>query len=171
MNAPGTDDAAIHSASGSGDSATARETVRIINQRGLHARASAKFVNAVAKLPQGVEVTVSKDGNAANGGDAGSAAVYSEDGPTITMTDSNVCRNSPRNVQPGALTHESARNVICDLCPDLDGDGTIGGADLGLVLANWGPVGALPAADLNGDSRVDGADLALILSAWGPCSN
>ena len=68
MNAPGTDDAAIHSASGSGDSATARETVRIINQRGLHARASAKFVNAVAKLPQGVEVTVSKDGNAANGG-------------------------------------------------------------------------------------------------------
>jgi phosphocarrier protein len=43
------------------------ETVEIVNQRGLHARASAKFVNAVAKL-DGVEVVVSKDGNAANGG-------------------------------------------------------------------------------------------------------
>jgi phosphocarrier protein len=45
-----------------------RETVEIVNQRGLHARASAKFVNAVAKLPEGIEVTVSKDGADANGG-------------------------------------------------------------------------------------------------------
>lgn len=46
----------------------ASEIVEIVNQRGLHARASAKFVNAVAKLPEGVAVTVSKDGNEANGG-------------------------------------------------------------------------------------------------------
>lgn len=46
----------------------ARETVTIVNERGLHARASAKFVNAVAKLPEGVLVTVSKDGTEANGG-------------------------------------------------------------------------------------------------------
>ena len=45
----------------------ARESVVIVNQRGLHARASAKFVNAVAKLP-GVEVRVTKDGNEAHGG-------------------------------------------------------------------------------------------------------
>lgn len=44
------------------------ETVEITNQRGLHARASAKFVNAVAKLPDGFEVMVTKDGNEANGG-------------------------------------------------------------------------------------------------------
>lgn len=47
---------------------TARETVLIINQRGLHARASAKFVNAVARLPEGVEVKVIKDGTEAQGG-------------------------------------------------------------------------------------------------------
>jgi len=47
---------------------TARETVLIINQRGLHARASAKFVNAVAKLPEGVDVRVIKDGTEAQGG-------------------------------------------------------------------------------------------------------
>ena len=45
-----------------------RETVEIVNQRGLHARASAKFVNAVAKLPDGIAVTVAKDGTEANGG-------------------------------------------------------------------------------------------------------
>jgi phosphocarrier protein HPr len=46
----------------------ASETVEIINNRGLHARASAKFVNAVAKLPTGVQVRVSKDGADAAGG-------------------------------------------------------------------------------------------------------
>lgn len=45
-----------------------RETVEIVNQRGLHARASAKFVNFVAALPDGVQVMVLKDGNEANGG-------------------------------------------------------------------------------------------------------
>jgi phosphocarrier protein len=43
------------------------EIVEIVNQRGLHARASAKFVNTVAKLPDGVTVQVCKDGNDANG--------------------------------------------------------------------------------------------------------
>lgn len=47
---------------------TARETVLIINQRGLHARASAKFVNMVARLPDGVDVKVIKDGTEAQGG-------------------------------------------------------------------------------------------------------
>lgn len=44
-----------------------RETVEIVNNRGLHARASAKFVNAVAKLGDGVQVKVMKDGNDAAG--------------------------------------------------------------------------------------------------------
>ncbi|MFC3174535.1 HPr family phosphocarrier protein [Novosphingobium bradum] len=44
------------------------EVVEIVNQRGLHARASAKFVNAVSRLPDGLAVTVAKDGTSANGG-------------------------------------------------------------------------------------------------------
>jgi len=47
---------------------TVQETVEIINKRGLHARASAKFVNAVAELPGGIDVRVSKDGVEAAGG-------------------------------------------------------------------------------------------------------
>lgn len=46
----------------------ASEIVEIVNQRGLHARASAKFVNAVAKLPETFRVVVTKDGNEAAGG-------------------------------------------------------------------------------------------------------
>ena len=45
-----------------------RRTVTIVNQRGLHARASAKFVGAVAELPEGTSVRVAKDGNEAAGG-------------------------------------------------------------------------------------------------------
>jgi len=46
----------------------ARTTITIVNRRGLHARASAKFVGAVAALPDGVQVTVSKAPNSAAGG-------------------------------------------------------------------------------------------------------
>lgn len=45
-----------------------RESVLIINQRGLHARASAKFVNLVSELPATCTVEVRKDGVEAAGG-------------------------------------------------------------------------------------------------------
>ena len=43
-------------------------TLQIVNVKGLHARASAKFVGAVAALPDGTQVTVAKDGVEAGGG-------------------------------------------------------------------------------------------------------
>ncbi|MCP4835940.1 MAG: carbohydrate-binding protein [Phycisphaera sp.] len=53
-------------------------------------------------------------------------------------------------------------------CPaDLDGDGTVGGADIGLLLAAWGGRGP---ADLDGDGTVGGADIGLVLAAWGDCA-
>ena len=45
----------------------ARREVTIVNKRGLHARASAKFVAAVAAMI-GTEVSVAKDGHSAAGG-------------------------------------------------------------------------------------------------------
>lgn len=44
----------------------AKQSVTISNKRGLHARASAKFVGAAA-LMDGSKITVSKDGNSAGG--------------------------------------------------------------------------------------------------------
>ena len=49
------------------DAGQRSETVTITNQRGLHARASAKFVNFVSALPEGVKVEVEKDGSLVNG--------------------------------------------------------------------------------------------------------
>lgn len=46
----------------------ARRSVEIVNQRGLHARASARFVAAVAQLPDSTKVVVAKDGTEAVGG-------------------------------------------------------------------------------------------------------
>lgn len=41
------------------------ETVRIVNRKGLHARASARFVTAAHDLP--AEITVEKGGDSAQG--------------------------------------------------------------------------------------------------------
>lgn len=51
------------------------------------------------------------------------------------------------------------------LVGDLDGDGVVNGADLGIMLTSWGSAGA---GDLNGDGIVDGADLGIILTSWTP---
>ena len=47
--------------------------------------------------------------------------------------------------------------------PDLDGDGTVGGSDLTILLASWGEGDA----DLDGSGVVDGSDLTMLLAAWG----
>ena len=53
-------------------------------------------------------------------------------------------------------------------CPaDFNGDGTVDGADLTLLLVAWGTSDA--AIDLDGNGTVDGADLTLFLSEWGDC--
>jgi hypothetical protein len=56
----------------------------------------------------------------------------------------------------------------CALPGDLDGDGLVGGADLGLLLGAWGPCPKCAACtgDLDGNCVVDGSDLGLLLGAW-----
>jgi hypothetical protein len=57
-------------------------------------------------------------------------------------------------------------------CPgDLDYDAAVGGADIGLLLSNWGPCGSACLYDLNNDDKVNGGDLGLLLAGWGPCPN
>ena len=52
---------------------------------------------------------------------------------------------------------------------DVNDDGQVNGADLGLLLGAWGPCNGCP-TDLNQDAVVNGADLGLLLGAWGPCA-
>jgi hypothetical protein len=49
---------------------------------------------------------------------------------------------------------------------DLNGDGGVTGADLGILLGDWGQA---TASDIDGNGVVDGADLGRLLGAWGPC--
>ena len=46
---------------------------------------------------------------------------------------------------------------------DLNGDGVVDGADLGILLGAWGSAGP---GDLDGNGVVDGADLGILLGAW-----
>lgn len=53
---------------------------------------------------------------------------------------------------------------ISGVAADFNGDGAVGGADLGLLLANWGQPGI---TDLDCSGATDGADLGMLLSSWG----
>ena len=62
----------------------------------------------------------------------------------------------------------------CECIGDIYVDGVINGADLGALLAYWGPTtnaAASIACDLNVDGVVNGSDLGILLAYWGPCSN
>lgn len=53
-------------------------------------------------------------------------------------------------------------------CPeDFDANSQVDGADLGILLAQWGRPGT---GDLTRDGQVDGADLGQMLASWGPCN-
>jgi hypothetical protein len=69
-------------------------------------------------------------------------------------------------------------NGVPDICQqptcadaDLFRDFNVNGADLGILLSQWGPATARAVSDINRDGRVDGADLGYLLSNWGPCPN
>lgn len=69
-------------------------------------------------------------------------------------------------------------NGIPDICEgpicrdaDLFRDFNVNGADLGILLSQWGPNTALTVSDINKDGFVNGADLGIMLSFWGACPN
>lgn len=77
------------------------------------------------------------------------------------------------NPAHNAMSINQLRKTIASWRPEtacldfnLDGESSIDGADLAVLLASWGGPGA---ADFNGDGVIDGADLAVLLANWGPC--
>ncbi len=72
----------------------------------------------------------------------------------------------------GSFAHialvEVGRSTPPSCTEDFTGDGTVDGADLGILLGDWGIFGTN--TDLDGDGFVSGSDLGLLLGAWGPCS-
>jgi hypothetical protein len=77
-------------------------------------------------------------------------------------------RTSDENV-PGAVNSQIVATLVATLGgsanpADLNGDGVVNGADLGILLAAWGGSGT---GDLNGDGTINGADIGILLANWG----
>jgi hypothetical protein len=54
-----------------------------------------------------------------------------------------------------------------DPCPaDLNGDDSIDGKDLAILISGWGTA----EADITNDGNTDGVDLGILLASWGPCT-
>ena len=87
----------------------------------------------------------------------------------VDLAETTICDNTPDQIYGPFV--ETGPNVLC-VCPaDLTGNGEIDGADLGILLAYWGPCAGEPCfPDLNDDGLVDGGDLGLLLAGWGACS-
>ena len=77
-------------------------------------------------------------------------------------------------IRIGNRNGETAENVqlivscIPDEVPcegDVNGDGSVDGADLAEILGSWGTSDG----DQNGDGNTDGADLSIVLGGWGEC--
>jgi hypothetical protein len=76
-----------------------------------------------------------------------------------------------RDLGPGSIVEAGVDDVAvvaysCEplLAGDLDGDGTVGPADLSILLGAWGTTGP---GDLDGDGSVGPADLSILLGSWG----
>ncbi|MCH2162276.1 MAG: hypothetical protein MK085_10435 [Phycisphaerales bacterium] len=112
------------------------------------------------------------------------ACIFNEDqvGPGDHLL-INAYVDVPANAQPGSFISFEADNtwfvnygfefgaVIVENggieirgSADLSGDGIVGPADLGIMLAQWGSKGS---GDLDGNGFVNGNDLGLMLSYWG----
>jgi hypothetical protein len=87
-------------------------------------------------------------------------------GMTGTLEVSIICgwSNSPLvEYQDVVVTIQG--DVFLAFAPsDLNSDGLVNGADLGILLSHWGS--ANPAADVNDDGIVNGADIGVLLAEW-----
>ena len=98
-----------------------------------------------------------------------------------TLTDSTVCENTSGGVATddnqieGDVDVSSSDNCIAADCRDcgiicigdLNHDGVVDAADIGLLFAVWGSDD--PEADFDGDGTVGALDLGYVLGYWGPC--
>jgi formylglycine-generating enzyme required for sulfatase activity len=62
-----------------------------------------------------------------------------------------------------------AHDALAQCLGDLNGDRKVSGADIGILLGEWGTAGGNTGADIDGNGTVSGSDLGAMLGAWGDC--
>jgi len=88
----------------------------------------------------------------------------------VPLTQNMRVRFRAQDTDPQSLVEAAVDDVVIvgfgctPVVPgDLNGDGIVNGADLAIVLGNWGLPGV---GDANGDGTTDGADIAIVLGNW-----
>jgi len=109
---------------------------------------------------------------------AGTECYVGEDSPTLLIHQAKAIDQGVYDCvvfnDCGTRTSEEASLVVVGTggcSADFDCTGIVDGADLGVLLGQWGRCVhcASCAGDLTGDCVVDGADLGILLGAWGAC--
>jgi len=115
---------------------------------------------SIAMVGSSISANAIVDSNAAVGA---YAATY-----TINVADESI----PGATAGAPLTLNLTANVVAAGClSDINGDGVVDTADLGLLVAAFGNTGAGLASDLNGDNVVDTADLGILIGEFGQTCN
>lgn len=122
----------------------------------------------IAATPTGTPITVLQFTSLAMTGDNSVGFLESAGSPTgyTTIYDGAV----PGLIVTGELGAPTHAEILCQMCPgDLNGDGTVGIADLAELLGHYGVAsGALPSeGDLDCDGDVQLDDLAALLGVYG----
>jgi hypothetical protein len=138
--------------------------------------ATTNYLLGALRLRAGSNVSlVNNHGNAAG---KGAEAIYTKE--LVVPAGATLETNGHRIYTRAATIAGSVSNpgdivVVPDLpsCPaDVTLDGVVDSADLGVVLAGWGPcTGSNCFGDINRDGQVDSSDLGFVLSAWGGCAD
>jgi len=101
-------------------------------------------------------------------------------GPLVSVVEWSADCNNDGVIDYGQILQgqlpDANQNGIPDSCEipnctsaDLFRDFNVNGADLGIMLSQWGETTSFTVSDLNRDGSVDGIDLGLLLAFWGPC--
>ena len=127
------------------------------------------FPVGTLRIAAGADVTVVDDRvNQLEGGgeDLHVDTLVIEAGASLTTAGHRI---HVRNLILEGTVDDEGNLIEIEACPaDLNGDGSVDGIDLSMILGAWKEYDS--DADLDGDGVVGGSDLAIILAAWDqPC--
>ncbi len=90
--------------------------------------------------------------------------------PVLIVLFAPTCALAAPTVCTLKLTGPDCPGGHCVLSADVNGDGVVDAADLGLVVKDWGSAAPGMAADVNHDGVVGCFDRAFVLGHWGSCA-
>ena len=138
--------------------------------------ATTNYPLGALRLRAGATVSLANNHNNAPG--KGNEAIYTNElvvpaGATLTTNGLKVYTRTATIA--GTVSNPNDIVVVPGTPPcvaDIVTDGVVNGADLALVLTNWGSCpSSTCVADIDRDGTVGASDLSIVLASWGGCAN